>query len=457
AENILFYSTWDIGQAPPVSLTGCHAGPNISGSAINQFQPRLSGETDGSYNAVYSVVETGEETVYQMGFIGQEWVDPQSIGSGTTPNVFSLPGGDTYFTWCDSDSKVRIKDAETDLVDIIDFPPCSSRPTMSLSENDQIHLVWYSNEIRNNLNVVSESSVIYESILTDRGWSDPAIVVETDEYSLPVIAGRGNGDLSIIWSDNTGQRLNSARQPVYTCSEADLGEIGQVMLAVIENGSYRTEDDSIPFCMNNYLGLIYMPNPESVYSPQPPTQNGGFDDVSRLADLVEYEVLLAVMEWAADEDGGSLNPGSVYTREIAKLYQQIKENPARYPRGLTIRILLGNYPELSKLEWGEQIWNVMNDLRIAGVDKMVDPNIGWNVEVANYEGVFPHSHTKFIVVDGKLSVGAGFNFGYLHFPYDHPSNKGGDLFDLGIVISGPIAQQVLITFDDYWQGAEQLH
>jgi cardiolipin synthase len=118
---------------------------------------------------------------------------------------------------------------------------------------------------------------------------------------------------------------------------------------------------------------------------------------------------------------------------------------------------LGNYPELSKLEWGEQIWNVIEDLRNAGVDKMVDSNIGWNVEVANYEGVYPHSHTKFIVVDGRIAIGAGFNYGYLHFPFDHPSNKGGDLYDLGIVITGPIAQQVLTTFDDYWQGAEQLY
>jgi phosphatidylserine/phosphatidylglycerophosphate/cardiolipin synthase-like enzyme len=228
------------------------------------------------------------------------------------------------------------------------------------------------------------------------------------------------------------------------------------MLDVIENGSYRSEGDPIPYCMNNYVGLIYMPNPESEYSRQPPSQNGGFDNISNLASLVEYEVVLSVMEWGADKDDQGINPGSVYTREIANLYEKIKEEPSRYPRGLTVRILLGNYPELSKLEWGEQIWNVMEDLRNAGVDKMVDSNIGWNVEVANYEGVYPHSHTKFIVIDGKIAVGAGFNYGYLHFPFDHQSKKGGDLFDLGMVVTGPIAQQVLTTFDDYWQGAEQL-
>jgi phosphatidylserine/phosphatidylglycerophosphate/cardiolipin synthase-like enzyme len=100
---------------------------------------------------------------------------------------------------------------------------------------------------------------------------------------------------------------------------------------------------------------------------------------------------------------------------------------------------------------------VLDDLRAVGVDKMVDPEIGWKVEVANYEGVYPHSHTKFLIIDGRVVVGAGYNYGYLHFPFDHPSNKGGDLFDLGLAISGPITQQALITFDDYWQGADQLH
>jgi len=456
-DNLLFYSTWEIGQEPSTSNSGCHPGPSINVSSINQFQPRLSGGPDGEYNTVFSVSDANEETVYQMEYMGQQWGSPQSIGSGNSPNVFNLPDGTTYFSWCDSDEKIRIKDAESGLVDILEFPQCSSRPTMSLAETGDVHLVWFSNEIRNNFNIVSDANVIYESIKSDRLWSEPAIVVETEEHAMPVIAGKGSGDQYILWRDDAGQRLNSASQPFYSCSRDDLGEIGQVMLDVIESGSYLSQGDQAPFCLNNYIGLVFMPNPESEYSLQPPSENGGFDNVSNIASQVDYEVVLAVMEWAADDEGQGLNPGSVYTREIAKLYQQIKEDPSRYPRGLTVRILLGNYPELSKLEWGEQIWNVMDDLRNAGVDKMVDPNIGWKVEVANYEGVYPHSHTKFIVVDGKIAIGAGFNYGYLHFPFDHPSNKGGDLYDLGMIISGPIAQQVLATFDDYWQGANQLH
>jgi phosphatidylserine/phosphatidylglycerophosphate/cardiolipin synthase-like enzyme len=456
-DNLLFYSIWEDGQLPPGSPSGCLESPKITGSIDHQVKPRLSGGLNGEFDTVFSVSNSDDETVYRMQYLGQEWSNLQSIGNGKYPNVFSLPDGTTYYFWCDENDKVRIKDAETDMVDIIEFPQCSSRATMALAKTGEVHLVWYSNEIRNNHNIVSEDSVIYESIKVGRNWSEPAIVVQTQEPSLPIITGEGGGDLGLIWNEDFAQRLNLTRQPYYACSGDDLGEIGKVMLETIEKGGYRSSTATIPFCENKYIGLIYMPNPEKEYSNQKPTENGGFDTVSDLASLVEYEVVLAVMEWAGDEDGQELNPGSVYIKEIGKLYQQIKEDPSRYPRGLTVRILLGNYPELAKLEWGEQIWNVIEDLRNAGVEEMVDPNIGWKVEVANYEGVYPHSHTKFMVIDGKIVVGAGFNFGYLHYPFDHPSNKGGDLYDLGLVMSGPIAQQALVTFDDYWQGANQLH
>lgn len=455
-DNLLFYSSWDLTQAPPSSPTGCLVISDRERGAPSQLHPQISGHPDGSFNAVFSVLEPDFETVYQLEYLGDDWDTPQSLGGGKTPEVYTTPGGITYYAWCDDETKLRIKESGTDLVDVIEFPSCNSRPAISMSESGEVHVAWYSSEIRNNLNVVSSGNIIYESILTEQGWSEPAIVAETDGYTLPVLAGKGGGDLQILWSDNDGLRLHSAYQPMYHCSEESLGEISQVMLDVIQSGAYRSQDSTVPYCENDYERLIYMPNPEEAYSSQPQNENGGFDDVSSLADLVKYEVVLSVMEWSPDEQGQGLNPGSVYTREIAKLYQQIKESPERYPRGLTIRILLGNYPEMANLEWGEQIWSVIEDLRNAGVDKMVDSNLGWNVEIANYEGVYPHSHTKFLVVDGTLAVGAGFNYGHLHFPFDHPSNKGGDLYDLGLVMRGPIAQQVLSTFDDYWQGADQL-
>lgn len=456
AGGILIYSSWENGDIPPTTPSGCFAVPEISADPLAHVHTRVSGGPSSSFHAVFSQGETDSETVYSVEYFGQEWSSPQSLSSGNMPDVFTSSDGLVYYTWCDSSKRTQIKNPDTDLIETIEFPPCYSRPIVAENENGELHLVWFSNQVRNNENIVSSANIVYESIRTEDGWSEPAIVVQTEKESIPIIAGKGSGDLTILWSDNTDGNLFSAQQPVYQCSEEDLGRIGQIMLDVARTGNYRPEGDPIPYCENSFLGLIYMPNPESAYSPQLPSLNGGFDIMSQLASTVEYEVLFSVMEWASEEGDPDLNPGFVFTEEISHLYQQIKEDPSRYPRGLTIRILLGNYPELSKLEWGEQIWNVLENLRTAGVDKMVDSDIGWKVEVANYEGVYPHSHTKFMIIDGKITVASGYNYGYLHFPFDHPSNKGGDLFDLGMIVTGPIAQQALITYDDYWQGAEQL-
>lgn len=457
ARGVLVYSTWEIGQNPPIIPSGCLIGPEINPDPFTHIHPRLSGGSGGSFHAAFSQGEAGSETVYSLDYFGQPWSTPQSLSAGKMPDVFTSSDGSIFYIWCDDSERTQIKNPESGLIETIEFPSCISQPSMAEDENKQLHLVWYSNQVRNNENIVSADNIVYESIRTEKGWSDPAIIVQTGDFSIPIIAGRGGGDLTVLWNEIAGANLVSAQQPIYTCSKDDLGRIGKVILDVARSGSYRPEGDQIPYCGNFYFGLIYMPNPDSAYSPQEPTLNGGFDTMSDLASQVEYEVLFSVMEWAATEGEPDLNPGFVFTNEIADLYQQIQADPSRYPRGITIRILLGNYPELSKLEWGEQIWNVIENLRLAGVDKMVDSELGWKVEVANYEGVYPHSHTKFMIIDGKVIVASGYNYGYLHLPFDHPSDKGGDLFDLGVVISGPIAQQALITFDDYWQGAEQLY
>ena len=159
------------------------------------------------------------------------------------------------------------------------------------------------------------------------------------------------------------------------------------------------------------------------------------------------------MQWDQNQD--NLSPGYRVIEGIAQLYQRVKAEPERYPRGMTIRILLGNYPNLATFTYGDQIWNVINDLHDAGVE-MENPDIGWKVEVANFTGSYPHSHTKFEIIDGESLLSAGFNISWIHLPEDHPSGKGADLTDLGLLLTGPVAQPALAAFDDQWNGANQL-
>ncbi len=121
-----------------------------------------------------------------------------------------------------------------------------------------------------------------------------------------------------------------------------------------------------------------------------------------------------------------------------------------------MRILLGNYPDLGTMQWGSQLYNVLEDLREAGVPELVNEELGWKLEVANFDGQLPHSHTKFLVTDGKTSTAAGFNYSYLHLSPEHPSGLGIGLVDLGLQVHGPIAQSSLVVYDDMWQDADQV-
>jgi phosphatidylserine/phosphatidylglycerophosphate/cardiolipin synthase-like enzyme len=174
-----------------------------------------------------------------------------------------------------------------------------------------------------------------------------------------------------------------------------------------------------------------------------------------LIEEAQYEALFNVMQYVETKTKPS--PGSILSESVGKLYQQVKANPQVYPRGMTVRILLGNYPVFADFTWGSQIIEVIKDLKTVGVEKMVDPEIGWRVEVANYPGVYPHSHNKMFIIDGKLAGSLGFNYNYIHFTKDHPSGEGDDLFDLGMSVIGPVAQDAITHYDDMWNGADQIH
>jgi phosphatidylserine/phosphatidylglycerophosphate/cardiolipin synthase-like enzyme len=88
---------------------------------------------------------------------------------------------------------------------------------------------------------------------------------------------------------------------------------------------------------------------------------------------------------------------------------------------------------------------------------MVNDELGWRVEVANFGGQWPHSHTKFVVIDGKRAAAFGFNYQYIHLPFGHRSGRGNNRVDPGARITGPAAQATQSIFDDMWRGATQRH
>jgi phosphatidylserine/phosphatidylglycerophosphate/cardiolipin synthase-like enzyme len=235
-----------------------------------------------------------------------------------------------------------------------------------------------------------------------------------------------------------------------------LTAVGQEVLEVVRQVKFRPQSDIIPFCDNQFDRLLYAPNPLPAYSDAAPTPNGTFDKFSELAKTAQYEVVFATM-WYEPHKAAE-NPGRVLGKAIAELHENLRSDPSRYPRGLTVRILLGNPPSLAFFpNFNNQVWSALDDLRVSGVPEMENERIGWKLEVANFSGAWPHSHTKMMVVDGKTVQSVGYNMQHSHLPIDHPSGKGKGRIDMGLQVTGPVAQSALRSFDDLWQASTVVH
>lgn len=452
-QGIMPYSLWSAREEPPQSPSGC-----VPSQASSETQPQLVAGVNNRFYLTYAT-RAGDSSseIYTLQFDDEGWHRPDAPnGIGNYPQVFADQIGQGHVAWCGVDGQLQYQRLG-DSIESIAFPGCLGRPVLAQDVDGLIHLMWYAEEVRNNLGIVRPKQLLYESIRSEAGWLPAAIIADTRTVVQPSSATGGDGTLFLTWSEGLqGEAtLYLSRLDPYECSPDMLNAVGTAMLDVIENGGFYPAGYQIPYCQNEFFNFVYMPNPDEGFTDEPATLNGGFDRVAELARTVEYEALFTTMQWDPDEQNE--NPGSTYANAIADLYRNLKDNPERYPRGLTVRIMLGNYPELANMQWGDQIWDAITDIRQAGVEEMVNQEIGWQVEVANYSGTYPHSHTKFIVVDGIQVLAAGFNYGWLHYPSDHPSGKGDDLVDLGMLVIGPVAQSAMATYDDMWEDANQIH
>jgi phosphatidylserine/phosphatidylglycerophosphate/cardiolipin synthase-like enzyme len=393
--------------------------------------------------------------------VGVQWSAPLPYTGEVTlppdplaPVTLTGPEDTVHRAWCSPEGMIEYQ-AGDEAVEQIEFPGCSGTPALALAADGRLHLVWYTTEILDTNGVRRADSLLVESIRTSGGWSDAAIVARTASEAAPVLSIDAQGNLLLVWQE-ADQSKFSAIQEAFTCDEGQLSDLERVGLEVLLSGGTRPAGTEIPFCRNQFNRLLYTPNPEPEYSEEQATPNGAFDLVSgQIVALAQYEVLFTTMQYEPSTSPPS--PGNVLADGVAALYQRVKQDPQSFPRGMTVRILLGNYPVVSNLQWGSQIEDVLTDLRAAGVEKMVDPEIGWRLEVANFPGTYPHSHTKFVVIDGREVAGAGFNYGYLHLPNDHPSGQGYDMLDLGLSVTGPAAQEAISVYDDMWAGSNQVH
>jgi phosphatidylserine/phosphatidylglycerophosphate/cardiolipin synthase-like enzyme len=452
-QGVLLYNTWQSGLTPSAGASGCI--PNPAAPDGPDIGLSLVANRAGSFFLAYALQSSREIMLQQ--YNQQTWQPvPASLGVGFAP-ALSMDIQDALHTaWCGVDNLVNYRAAPFGNIETLDGPPCSSAPAISQDGTGRLHLVWYSSQVEKSTGAIASGSFIYDSLRMEQGWSVPALAARTAGETRPALMRDSLDTLRLAWNDalSGAGMLLLASQPAYRCLDVPLSRASQAILDIMTSGVYRPADDPVAYCHNTFESIFFSPNPPPTLPGEEASLNGSYDDVARAVSEAGYEVDFATMEYVSDVNADS--PGFLLGETVVELYNRLKQDPARYPRGLTVRILLGNYPELSSFEWGQQIWNVLEDLKSAGLPELANPELGWKVDVANFDGQFPHSHTKFIIIDGKTAAAAGFNYSYLHYSDRHPSGLGISLVDLALELTGPVAQMSLDAFDDLWEGANQV-
>ena len=440
------YTTWESG------LSSEEIDPEVNCVSETQTglaeQTQLAGSSQDDFVMVFQINGGISTIAYRSG----DWSVVQAIGKGEYPQVYMDTDDKVHFAWCNENGTVSYLSGDSESA--ASSMPCLSRPELGMDENFEMHIIWASDEVLDVNGNPRDEAVIYESILSGDEWSQPMIVSSTDGIIQPSLSSAPGGVLHAVWSAGSAaiSPLLLTAQIQYSCDGADLTGFSETLYNVGSSKKYRDPDSIVPFCGNQYNRLLFTPFPMPEFSDEEAKPHGGFDDYVDMMLDAEYEVLLATMEY--DEDKNEDSPGAVFSRGIVELYNKVAENPENYPRGMNVKIVLGNPP---RVEMNTDLWRVLTDIRNAGLPEMVNEEIGWKLEIANFEGHMPHSHVKVFVVDGKTAVSTGFNFQYHHFPTDHPSRAGEGTLDMGIQITGPAVQEVRMVFDELWEGAVQRH
>jgi len=439
----LLYRNWHASGQPTDNDVDCVLAEHTQ---INQSR------LDAAMDSVFALVFVGgENAIHTMTYADGQWGSLSPVvGNGRSPNILLDAQNEVHLAWC-SGANELIYATMGDQQTVSSFA-CRSRPEMAIDSEGVLHLVWFGDEVVDVNGRLHPNEILYESTLANGTWTEPAIIQRTGLPGQPAIAANGS-HIHLVWLQSTanGDDVAYIHFEPYSCEAYPPEGISQTAYHVARGPQYRPKDDLIPYCQNQVHQLVHMPNPDPAFSDETPNPNGGFDEFAQLAQTAQYELLFTTMWYEADQNQDS--PGYVVAESVAALYEKLKANPENFPRGLTVRILTGNPPQLNLQPFSDQPYSVLANLRAAGVDKLVDPEIGWRVEVADFDGAMPHSHTKFMVVDGKSALVAGFNMEYKHYAEDHPSGLGESKQDLGISVSGPVVQNTQRAFDDLWEGS----
>lgn len=433
----LAFAAWPAAQSPETGFSGCV----IAGGSPEQ--PQVAATGAGQYQLIFA----DTERIFTSNLNGSGWSPPVQAAEGHSPSILATTDG-VFLVWCSLEGQVTVRTPAA-VQETIEFPGCHGRVALAPDSEGHLHAVWHSAEARKVTGVIAQDeAVLYESVRRNGAWSEAAIISQTGAAE-PQLTAVSDGTLHLVWAEGTAVTYTSQTQ--YDCANPDLNYVEQAVYDALNQPIFKPADEQLPVCDNRYESLFYTPNPVQGVN-QLPSLNGAYDRVAEMSEPAQYEVLFGVMQW--DVPSNEPSPGSTLAQAVVDVYNRVRANPEQYPKGMTVRILTGNMPMVSLLPADDQTWNVLADLRNAGLPELVNEEIGWRVEIADFDGQWPHMHTKIMMVDGKTMMAAGYNYSYLHFSQEHPSGLGLGMVDFGIHMTGPVVQAARAAYDDLWAGSD---
>ncbi|NJN53952.1 MAG: hypothetical protein HC804_03860 [Anaerolineae bacterium] len=323
----LAYAVWPANQSAAAGAASCV----IAGGQPEQ--PQVTAVGDGRFQLIFA--DNGR--LFSSAFDGSGWKPPVEVAKGHSPAIVSTSNG-VYLAWCSPEGQVVVQTPAA-VQELIAFPGCHGRISLAQDDEGSLHAVWYATEAIKVTDVeATEQSLIYESVRHNGAWSEPAIVSRTGTAVTPQLTAVSDGILHMVWADNTAVTYTS--QTEYDCTNPNLNHVEQAVYDALNQPQFKPADEQLPVCDNRYEAIFYTPNPTEG-SGQLPTENGAFDRVAAMAKSAQYEVLFAVMQWDAPTTEPS--PGSTLAQAVVQLYNNLKEHPEQYPKGMRVRILTGQY------------------------------------------------------------------------------------------------------------------
>ena len=160
------------------------------------------------------------------------------------------PDQSEHQTWCNPEGNVQYQLGDHS-VEQINYPGCIVSPGLALDVDGQPHLVWYKEEKRDTNGIERTDNLLVESIRTEDGWSEPAIVTTTDGPVTLSLSSAEGGNLHLIWVD-MDENFYTSIQEVYECNEAELSDLERAGYDLVVKGGFRPADSTIPWCCNRF-------------------------------------------------------------------------------------------------------------------------------------------------------------------------------------------------------------